>query len=160
MPQSTLALSYTDLKRHVARYMRYNPDNLSTAQATEVQDIIDRGYRQFLVPPIHHQWSFLRPKATLATADGTAEYALPDAFASLHGDITYAAEVSSHLIRPVSEELIRQKQQISDHEGKPEICAVFPVSPTGCIPIIAAEWYCSNASATWATHGLWSSCWT
>ncbi len=83
MSESTLAITYTELKQAVAHYLGLGLDSTSwSLKETQMLDlIIKRGLRQFYRPPkIHenedpHRWSFLHPIRTLTTigpySDGT-----------------------------------------------------------------------------------------
>jgi hypothetical protein len=75
MTESTLAITYTELKQSVAKYLGHglNPDGWSDDQKTVIDMAIKKGLRQFYFPPQiyedkqSHKWSFLTPVTTLET---------------------------------------------------------------------------------------------
>ena len=75
MTASNLVLDYTALLREIGSYIGIGRDQTgySADQISEIEAIIDRGYRQFIAPPVlkgenlPHVWSFLCPAATLNT---------------------------------------------------------------------------------------------
>lgn len=80
MAESTLVTNHAVITASLARYMSFTSTVYGSLQAAEKLDIdecINRGYRQFLSPPLlpnqaaPHIWSFLRPVTTLVT---TAPY--------------------------------------------------------------------------------------
>lgn len=69
MAASSLALSYTDLRRWIAREVGVSrtPTDWSTIQTTDMGDALKHGLRRFYYPPClpgertPHVWSFLQP---------------------------------------------------------------------------------------------------
>lgn len=95
MAESTLAISYDDLRSAIAHFLGHTLTELSwSANDIAVQDmIIKRGLRQFYFPPkispdeAPHEWSFLKPVTTISTiapySTGTILLTLADATVTL-----------------------------------------------------------------------------
>lgn len=71
MSESTLAITLTDIRDAMSKYLGYDPDydNDSSDEQAEIDSLIKRGLRQFYWPPRlndrSHQWSFLKPVTTV-----------------------------------------------------------------------------------------------
>jgi len=97
---TSLAVSYTDLKKSVATFLGYDPDALTTKQGNEVDDYIQAGVRQFYYPPMTEgsdpafEWDFLRQEGTLVTTSGVADYRLPDGTNRIFGQLQVQGEVT------------------------------------------------------------------
>ena len=77
----TLAVGYESLFDSVARFLGYDPSNLSESQSAEVDGYVQSGVRQFYYPPAQgsrdevHEWTFLHEDSavtTIAEADAVA----------------------------------------------------------------------------------------
>lgn len=92
MAESTLSVTYADLKESVAHYLGYGrtSGNWSTRQSTNIDDSVNRGLNEFyyhaMIPntSVPHKWSFLNPRAnftiwptTTGTVDGQGSYSDP-----------------------------------------------------------------------------------
>ena len=75
MAESTLSVAYADLQKDVGQFLGYGRDTdaWSTANTTEVGEIIEAASRRFYGPQMvmgpgdpPHEWSFLRPVTELA----------------------------------------------------------------------------------------------
>lgn len=101
----TLAISYDELKKAVARFLGYDVANLTNAQKDEVDDYIQSGVRNFYYPPKmegvdeNFEWSFLRQAGAVTTSSGISDYALPDGFGRITGQLRIATD-SNHGPRP------------------------------------------------------------
>lgn len=106
----------------------------SHEQFGAVDSIVQRGVMAFYTPaPLPgerygHEWSFLRPNATLATIAEDYDYDLPSDFAMLDGPITYApgAAVLYRAIHIVGEHQIRLRLSQAEFAGRPEWAAIRP----------------------------------
>ena len=75
MSESTLTLGYPDLRAELGAHLGYGRTtaNWDTEQTATVESILQRGMRQFYVPPVlpgqsrSHSWRFLHPVTTLTT---------------------------------------------------------------------------------------------
>jgi len=75
MSESTLTLAYSDLRAEIGSFLGYGraPANWDTEKIATVESVLQRGLRQFYLPPFlpgqdrSHPWSFLHPVTTLAT---------------------------------------------------------------------------------------------
>lgn len=71
MAESTLSVTYADLKESVAHYLGYGrtSGNWTTRQTTNINDSVNRGLNEFynhaMTPgmAVPHKWSFLNPRA-------------------------------------------------------------------------------------------------
>lgn len=145
MAESTLSLAYSGLQRSVARYLSYNPDDLTSGQTTRIDEILNAGYRQFLFPPpvpdpdtgrsTTHKWRFLQSiSGEMATAADDYDEDLPDDHAYIHGDITIDDDAAEYdTIKQRGEGFIRRlRQQDADQTGVPQFFAVRSKSaPSG-----------------------------
>ena len=89
----TLAVTYSDLAKSVAKFLGYDHANLTDEQKDEVDCIIQSGVRNFYYPPAmdgvdpNFEWSFLKMEGSVVTAPGVSEYLLPDGFNRFLGAI-------------------------------------------------------------------------
>ena len=75
MTESTLSVSYDDLKQAIAEYLGYGIDSTvwTTAQTNKIDLVIKRGLRKFYKPQQvfkgepPHRWSFLNPTTSITT---------------------------------------------------------------------------------------------
>lgn len=131
---SDLTIDLNYLKRLVGRHMGVtaHPATWTTKQAEEVSEAIRGGLRRFYTPPIlpgeryAHEWSFLRPKATLQVMDGVYEYDLPEDYAFIDGPLTYdpGSSVMYPPVRVVSEHQVRSQHQQYQYSARPEIAGI------------------------------------
>lgn len=139
MAESTLTLKYTDLLQAVGWFLGYGRDDtaFSAGQTAECDDIIQSGYRQFLIPePLNdrdpgHVWSFLSPKTTLSLVAGTVDYDLPDNFDGLVGAMAVNEAGLYVPIQPTGEGRIRMWRSQRDITGRPKFVAIRPKAYTG-----------------------------
>ena len=89
----TLAVTYSDLAKSVAKFLGYDHANLTDEQKDEVDCIIQSGVRNFYYPPAmdgvdpNFEWSFLKMEGSVVTTPGVSEYLLPDGFNRFSGAI-------------------------------------------------------------------------
>ena len=130
MAESSLSLGYPELLRAVGRFLGYGADNANwtTDERTEVDDAIKSGLRRFYGA---HKWSFLRPVTTISTVVGTADYALPDGFASIVGPLSFAAGSEAAWTIELVPDLSVRKLRYNPRSGKPEVASVTPLVSDG-----------------------------
>lgn len=138
----SLAVGYTDLQQAVGRYLGYGriygADDGSQEWA-DVEDCIKSGLRQFYSPPpvpsqgSPHEWTFLRPVATITLLNGVEDYDLPDDFGGIDGDLTYQPSVSVEPVVIVGEAAIRTLRQKDAKTGNPTHAAIRPKSTDGSL---------------------------
>ena len=131
------------LKRLVGRHRMFgpHPSGWSHKQLREVELAVETGLRKFSSPPVlpgeryAHDWSFLRPLATLHTASGQYLYDLPRDFAMLHGPLTFAPGASAIYpsLQLVGEHQIRSRLQRSEATCRPEMAAVVMKSADSAV---------------------------
>lgn len=135
----SLSVTYEELCEKVARFLGYNPANLTDAQRAEVDDYVQTGVRNFYFPPAmdgvdaNFEWSFMRMVGGVTTQDGTGEYPLPDGFGRVAGTLRYmVADGASAPCRPIAVvsrsdiEAIRRHS----HKGAPRAAAFVYVDNT------------------------------
>lgn len=135
MAESTLAVSWDELRRRVAKKRGYDPDtsNWTPEQIVDVDDIIRSGYRLFIQPrPLNgppHEWSFMKPLFQLILPDGQEDVDLPAEFGFLIGDL-YFLDNTSALMQPLKRrndgKIQMLRQQADQTSGRPEFCAIVP----------------------------------
>lgn len=132
MAESTLSITYTELKKEVAHYLGYTrSESLWDAQMlADVQQAILQGYRWFLYPPpiseksSQHEWSFLRKSGSLALSASDYDYDLPDDFAGMASALRRAADKDQPEIARVHESTIHALRAQKTHEDTPLYFAV------------------------------------
>ncbi len=140
MADSTLSLTFTDMKGAVGEFLNYGYDstNWSTNQAAQIERLVQAGYRQFLYPPATegiapgYEWSFLKPVTTITTVDEDQDQDLPDDFGRLIQGFVFAVdEQTPTIIADVGEAKIRELRQRFDESGCPRVAAVRIKAGTG-----------------------------
>jgi hypothetical protein len=121
------------LRRLIGRQMQFgpNPGAWSHRQASEVDEALRSGLRQFYQPVVlpgeryAHSWSFLRPLGRMATQANVYEYDLPEDFAMLDGPLTCAGDDNNvpTSVRLVSEHQVRAAR-VTGSTSRPEIAAL------------------------------------
>lgn len=132
MAESTLTLDWDDLKSEVGFYLDYgsDSDNWSVAQETEIEKIVQTGYRRVLYPPamqgvpVGYQWSFMRPTTTLAISADDGDYDLPDDFGTMVGEFHYAPDQHKASIRVIPLAQLLDMRSTSDMNGWPSFCSI------------------------------------
>lgn len=134
-----MSLNWTDFKTKVGLFLGFgmgSPTNGVYANAQTqyvVDDCIRGGLEQVVKPPIlpgdhqSHDWSWLRPVATLAVPTGASSIVLPDDFGGIEGKVflTDAASDSFCPMRVVNPEYVLAKQAaLPNFTGPPGIVAV------------------------------------
>lgn len=125
MAESTLTLGFTDIKMELGFFLGYgsDPDGWSAAQKTEIELIVNTGYRNALYPPaiqgipIGYEWSFLRPTATLSVVADDYLYDFPDDYGRIIGEFNYAADEHKAPIRQIPLSQLLNMQSTSDMTG-------------------------------------------
>lgn len=91
----TLAVSYLDLQKVVAKFLGYDYDNLLDSQRDEIDSYIQSGVRNFYYPPKMEgvdesfEWSFIRQRGAVVTEAGVDTYPLPEGFGRVAGQLEY-----------------------------------------------------------------------
>lgn len=71
MTESSLSLSWVELKEEVGWFLNYGRDSWDADQTTEIENIVQSGVRRVYYPPVTepsqvgYEWSWLRPSTTL-----------------------------------------------------------------------------------------------
>lgn len=135
MGESTLSITYLDLKQAVARFLGFGRDPAlwTSDQAADIEAVVESGLRQFYNPPPlpqlgnkSHSWSFLHPVTTLSTSAGEGDYTLPDDFGGIEGHLTFEPDKSYEPIIVTGEARIRTWRQLETSTGIPTHAAVRP----------------------------------
>ena len=144
MPESSLALGYLDFQREAGKFLGYgaDADSFTTAESSDVDTLIDAGYRQVVYPPVlpgervPYRWKFLNPTATLVTVASTGDYDLPDDFDGFEGPLRYNDQSNWGRIDLTSRDHILSLRQTTSN-GMPRIGALTPREVGG---ILTARW--------------------
>lgn len=130
MAESSLSVSYHELVRAVGRFLGYgaDPSVWDQDQKDEVDDHLKAGLRRFYGA---HKWSFLRPVHTLATVAAQAQYPLPDNFAAIVGDITFAAGSQRRWGVRLIPDVQMRKLRALPQSGRPQVASVVPLTADG-----------------------------
>ncbi len=136
MAESTLSLTYVELRIEVAHMLGYGRTaaNWSADQITEIDFIVQTGLQQFYFPPpqregdMAHDWSFLKPTAALAILSNVEDYDAPDDFGFMEDDMTFAGtDYVRFPVQLVGEAEIRAlRQLITTVTGRPQKVAYRP----------------------------------
>lgn len=124
MAESTLSLTLSDLRSEVGFYLGYGRTygSMSAAQAANVDAVVKSGQRRFYFA---HEWSFLKPTATLALTSSDYDYDLPDSFGDIEGDMTFATtDYKRGPVKRVGEGQIRALREASTSSGPPQYFAL------------------------------------
>lgn len=132
MAESTLSVSYDDLKNAVGIFLGYGADSAdwTAAQLAEIDRYVQSGVRRVYFPPSAegieegYSWSFLQPTGTLATTADDSEQDLPDDFGRLIGDIAFEPELFAPTIVLVSIGKMLELRQGSESTGRPLYAAI------------------------------------
>ena len=121
-------------------YGIYNGEKAWTdRQWIRIKDFTDSGLRQFYYPPDpagglnSHNWSFLRPHASLTLESGATTLELPADFAGVEGPVVFSAgQAVAALPCPVMNEgYVRELAvRFPNATGRPIACAVSPLKGT------------------------------
>lgn len=128
-----LQVHYDDLRRELGLFLSIgrDPANWTSVHVEDVAAIIRAALRRFYWPlPVspdqpRHIWSFLAPKATLATISGQQRYDLPEDFHSLETDGFVAPVVSDQpKVARVAPETIEALHAQAERSGAPQYFAI------------------------------------
>lgn len=145
MSESSLNLKKADLESKVGIFLGWGGgENLAdtpwtTMQKNRIKDAVDSGYRQFITPSpdqngASHDWSFLRPVASIALANGSQTVQLPDDYGSLEGTITVTQSSTDSMwpVQVTGEGRIREMYaKLPSATGRPVWAAERPIRGTG-----------------------------
>ena len=139
----SLQVTRDTLRKDVARYLGYDRDseNWSESEAEDVDAVISIGLRQFYRPTrlpgekYSHQWSFLRPLGQMLLVAEVGDYAMPEDFADLDGDLFYVSQdYAPRRVRQVNEGRIlelRQRDWYTTTSSYPQEAAILPLLGDG-----------------------------
>lgn len=142
MVESTISLSYLELKQRVGRFLGYDRDSTkwTDEQLDDIEESILSGLRQFYYPPVDYQWRFLSPNRTLVTAASDASYDLPDDFGSLSGThLTFQSDYQTLFVEVTGESRIRKHRQSGEGNGRPMLAAIVPIELTAANSATAGQ---------------------
>lgn len=148
MSEPSLSLTYFDYRAEVGSYLGYGRGNeggntdpaWTDSQTKAVNMAVAAGQRQFYNPPIlegersAHRWTFLKPIASLALADGEQTIQMPADFGGFEGPITVTVSGGTVAgpVNLVGEGVIRQQYAVNpDTTGMPQAAALKPVKNVG-----------------------------
>lgn len=108
-----------------------NPDTWTHGELSKATESLRSGLRRFYDPPVipgernKHLWSFLEPVRVINLEAEKHTYDLPEDFAMLSGNLTYApgTTVLYPEIKEIAESDIRYRLQHTVATGRPSVCA-------------------------------------
>lgn len=145
MPESTCAIELLELQAEIGSYLGFgrgeNYDDVAwrKGQQQAIDSCIASGLHKFYFPPIlpndtkAHDWSFLKPAASLTLASGSGAIMLPGDFGGLIGELVLSSPTGqrSTPIPVVSQGMIdRSRALVDDATGPPQMAAISPVKGT------------------------------
>jgi hypothetical protein len=137
--QSTLSLTYSDLKAAVGTFLGWGRGAdfgdipWTDKKKLEIDACVKSGLSQFYIPPplenetASYDWSFLRPTTTVTLASGASTVALPDDLGGVEGSITVLSSTSRVWLafQIVNENLVRAKySEWPNLTGPPQIASL------------------------------------
>jgi hypothetical protein len=131
MSESTLSLSFTNLKTEVGFFLGYGRSGWTADQTSEIESLVQAGVRRVYYPigtgpNAGYEWSWLRPTVTLEIVAGDGDYDLPDNFGRLIGNLHYAPGIIQAEIKIISLESILELRSRLDESSPPWFAAVRP----------------------------------
>lgn len=139
MSESTLSLDFSDIKAEVGAFLGWGrtESGWSDDQADAVESVIKSGLRNFYYPApsqgVSHEWSFLRPRATLVVPSGSAEVDLPDECGGIDGRVYYAGTdtaIPCELPHTSEGQILSRRAEVPSMTARPTMCAVRPKTRT------------------------------
>lgn len=134
MAESTLSITHAEISREVGHFLGWDRDssNWSADQTTDFGDILKRGLRRFYYPPPlqpgepRHEWSFLRPSASLSLTSSDFDYDLPDDFSGviIEDSLTMGVAAANRRLTKIDAAELRALQSLDDQSGEPVYYAV------------------------------------
>ena len=148
MSEPSLSLTYFDYRAEVGSHLGYGRGNeggntdpaWTDSQLKAVNMAVAAGQRQFYNPPIlegersSHRWTFLKPVASLALANGAQTVKMPSDFGGFEGPITVTVSGGTVLnpIPLIGEGVIRQSYaESASATGMPQAAALQPLKGVG-----------------------------
>jgi hypothetical protein len=141
LAEPTLNVKLADLEAAVGDFLGYgrgaafSEPAWSARQQARITVCVQNGLRAFYYPTPQppggaaHEWTFLRPVASLTLAAAAQTVVLPDDFGWLDGDLTVSATGQSMFdpVKVTGEGVVRERYaQLPDMTGRPQIAAVVP----------------------------------
>lgn len=126
---ASMILSFGDIYGRVSDFLGTGTTPTGTALTT-AQDIVHRGYRQFLNSVDlrtgrHHTWSFLKKEFILVTQNGVSEYELPKDFGYLWYGPRYDNEVNKPTPQVSTIETIRTLLSVDESNTYPQLFTII-----------------------------------
>ena len=107
--------------------------NWSSDEIDRLDEIINAGYQQFIYPVTlegemsSHEWSFLRPTATVSTVADTYVYDMPSTFGAMVSDLVYDEdEYETRIVEQVTPGMIDRNRAVNSSSGRPCMYALRP----------------------------------
>lgn len=135
MPQSTLTLTYDDIRKRVGRDRGYRTDIEEwTAQEKEDVEFCVRDGSDLFYNHANHEWSFLSPLVTLTISDASSELDLPWDFNFLVDNWVYYDDNIGQVMQIVNDGIVLiMRQNANGTTGKPSHGAIVTESKPGTL---------------------------
>lgn len=147
-PPTPLAIQpgYETFRAETARYLGYDPSNLSAMEENAVDACVQSGVRQFYYPPAigdgsnaAYEWTFLRQGGTVAATAGVGDYVLPDGFGRIAGPILASDGMHVTEVRVIPEGTLNLWRGNDAHAARPGFAAVSFTLPSYTPPATGAS---------------------
>lgn len=145
MPESSVAIELLELQAEIGFFLgftrgeHYGGQTWNRHKQAAIDSCIASGLHKFYFPPIlpgdtrAHDWSFLKPEASLTLESGTSAVILPGDFGGLAGELVLSSPTGQRAtpVPIVSLGMIeRYRSAADDQTGTPEAAAIAPVKGT------------------------------
>lgn len=132
MAESTLSITFSELKERVGLNLRYTrtSTNWTSEEAARVSDAIRDGLRKFYRA---RDWTFLKPARTVVTVANVKAYDLPQEVGYIEGNLYHAESTGYRTVHKAFPEVILDRHATSHTSGLPELYAMRPKMTDGVL---------------------------
>lgn len=145
MPESTASIELLELQAEVGAYlgfgrgMNYDDQTWDKRQQQDIDSCIASGLHKFYFPPVlpgdpkAHEWSFLKPVASLTLPVGADHILLPADFGGLSGELILSSPAGQRAepVPVVGVGMIERQRTLTDSmTGMPRMAAIRPIIGT------------------------------
>lgn len=139
--ESSLADTYWDVVGGVGNYLgwgsgtHFGDEAWNDDKTRRLKRIVKGGLRQFYNPPpdqsgVSHQWSFLRPVATVTLVSGDETVLMPFDFKGLEGPVYVLDSAGSPTMIPTSDKVRARYAMYPSETGRPQCVEIEPIKAT------------------------------
>lgn len=135
MPESTLAMTYDEIRQRIGKDYGYRTviEDWSDAEKEDIEFCVKDGCNLFYTQS-GHEWSFLEPFASITIADGETELELPWDFGFLVDNYLYFDDSIGRTMRIVNDgRILQYRQNNNNTTGRPMYGAIVVESKPGVL---------------------------